>query len=112
MSLFAGMRTVDLDTWETRTPTVQDNHDACKVADGLEYVHASTSYTPYCELEGVPPAMLVPTTTWSRLKYFSKISRVGTTLSSHIWEIQMAQALGVDIYGTIGLERGCHRLCH
>jgi trimethylamine--corrinoid protein Co-methyltransferase len=101
MSLFAGMRTVDLDTWETRTPTVQDNHDACKVADGLEYVHASTSYTPYCELEGVPPAMLVPTTTWSRLKYFSKISRVGTTLSSHIWEIQMAQALGVDIYGAM-----------
>ena len=94
MSLFAGMRTVDLDTWETYTPTVQDNHDACKIADGLEYVHASTSYTPYCELEGVPPAMLVPTTTWSRLKYFSKISRVGTTHSSHIWEIQMAQALG------------------
>ena len=28
MSLFAGMRTVDLDTWETRTPTVQENHDS------------------------------------------------------------------------------------
>jgi trimethylamine--corrinoid protein Co-methyltransferase len=101
MSLFAGMRIVDLDTWETRTPTVQENHDACKIADGLEHVHVSTSYTPYCELEGVPPAMLVPTTTWSRLKYFSKISRVGTTQSSHIWEIQMAQALGVDIYGAL-----------
>jgi trimethylamine--corrinoid protein Co-methyltransferase len=100
-SLFAGMRTVDLDTWETRTPTVQENHDACKVADGLEHVHASTSYTPYCELEGVPPPMLLPTTTWSRLKYFSKISRVGTTLGSHIWEIQMAQALGVDVYGAM-----------
>jgi trimethylamine--corrinoid protein Co-methyltransferase len=50
MSLFAGMRTVDLDTWETYTPTVQDNHDACKIADGLEFVHAATSYTPYCEL--------------------------------------------------------------
>ena len=101
MSLFAGFRTVNLDTWETRTPTVQDNHDACKVADGLEYVYASTSYTPYAELVDVPPAMMVPTTTWSRLKYFSKISRVGTTQSSHIWEIQMAQALGVDIYGAM-----------
>jgi trimethylamine--corrinoid protein Co-methyltransferase len=101
ISLFGGMRTVDLDTWETRTPTVQENHDACKVADGLEYVHAATSYLPYCELEGVPPVMLVPVTTWSRLQYFSKISRVGTTHSSHIWEIQMAQALGVDVYGAL-----------
>jgi trimethylamine--corrinoid protein Co-methyltransferase len=100
-ALFSGLRTVDLDTWETRTPTIQDNHDACKVADCLENVHGSTSYTPYCELEGVPPAMLLPVSTWSRLKYFSKISRVGTTLSSHIWEIQMAQAVGVDIYGAM-----------
>jgi len=101
MSLFSGMKTVDLDTWETRTATIQENHDACKVADGLEHVHVSTSYSPYAELEGVPPAMMLPTTTWSRLKYFSKISRVGTTQSSHIWEIQMAQALGVDIYGAL-----------
>mgnify|MGYP001828705762 FL=1 len=28
-SVFPGMRTVDIDTWEPRTPTVQDNHDAC-----------------------------------------------------------------------------------
>jgi trimethylamine--corrinoid protein Co-methyltransferase len=100
-ALFSGLRTVDLDTWETRIPTVQDNHDACKVADGLDYLHSSTSYTPYCELEGVPPAMLLPISTWSRLKHFSKNSRVGTTLSSHIFEIQMAQALGVDVYGAM-----------
>ena len=29
-SLFAGMKAVDLDTWEVRTPTTQDNHDAAK----------------------------------------------------------------------------------
>ena len=98
-SLFAGMKTVDLDTWEPRTPTVQENHDACKIADGLDTVYASTSYTPYCEFIGVPPAMLLPISTWSRLKYFSKISRIGSAVDSHIFEIQMAQAIDVDIYG-------------
>jgi trimethylamine--corrinoid protein Co-methyltransferase len=100
-ALFSGLRTVDLDTWETRIPTVQENHDANKVVDLLEHVHGSTSYTPYCEFVGEPPAMLLPISTWSRLKYLSKISRIGTTLSSHIWEIQMAQALGVDVYGAM-----------
>jgi trimethylamine--corrinoid protein Co-methyltransferase len=100
-ALFSGLRTVDLDTWETRIPTVQENHDANKVVDLLEYVHGSTSYTPYCEFAGEPPAMFLPISTWSRLKYLSKISRVGTTMSSHIWEIQMAQALGVDVYGAM-----------
>lgn len=98
-SLFAGMRAVDLGTWETRKPTTGDQTEACKIADGLEHVHASTSYTPYSELADEPPALMLPVTTWSRLKHFSKISRVGTTQSSHLWEIQMAQAIGVDVYG-------------
>ena len=101
MSLFAGMRTVDLDTWEPRVPTIKDQDEACKIADGLEYVFASTSYTPYSEIADEPAAMMLPMTTWSRLKHFSKISRIGTTLGSHIWEIQMAQALGVDVYGAL-----------
>jgi trimethylamine---corrinoid protein Co-methyltransferase len=98
-SLFSGMRTVDLDTWDTRIPSVEENNDACKIADGLEFVHASTSYTPYCDFEGEPPAMLLPISTWSRLKYFSKISRVGAAVDSHIFELQMAQAADVDVYG-------------
>jgi trimethylamine--corrinoid protein Co-methyltransferase len=91
----------DLDTWEVRVPTVEENHDANKVADGLENILGSPSYTPYTEFVDVPPVMLLPISTWSRLKYFSKISRVGTAVSSHIFEIQMAQALGVDIYGAM-----------
>ena len=100
-SLFSGMRIVDLDTWEARVPTIQDNNDACKIADGLENVQIGPSYTPYCEFEGVPPPMILPISTWSRMKYFSKISRVGTTMGSHVWEIQMAQALGVTVFGAM-----------
>jgi trimethylamine--corrinoid protein Co-methyltransferase len=94
---FPGMRAIDIDTWEPRTPTVQDNHDAVKILDGLENCHFACSYNPYCELEGVPPAMLLPTSTWSQMKYFAKPVRVGQAQDSHIWGIKMAQVLDVDI---------------
>jgi trimethylamine---corrinoid protein Co-methyltransferase len=100
-ALFAGMRTVDLDTWEPRVPTVEENNDACKIADGLEFVHGSTSYTPYSEFAGEPPAMILPISTWSRLKYFSKISRIGSAVDSYIFELQMAQAIDVDVFGAM-----------
>jgi len=99
--VFPGNHTVDLDTWETRPPTIEENHIACKVADSLENIHASTSYTPYCEIQDVPPVMMLPVSTWSRLKYFSKVNRIGTIENSHIWEIKMAQAIGVDVWGAM-----------
>jgi len=36
---FPGMRGIDIDTWEPRTPTIQDNHDAIKILADLENVH-------------------------------------------------------------------------
>jgi trimethylamine--corrinoid protein Co-methyltransferase len=100
-ALFSGMRTVDLDTWEPRVATIEDNNVACKVADGLEFVGASTSYTPYAEFAGEPPSMILPISTWSRLKHFSKISRIGSAVDSHIFELQMAQAIDVDVYAAM-----------
>jgi trimethylamine---corrinoid protein Co-methyltransferase len=100
-ALYSGMRIVDLDTWETRIATVEDNNTACKIADGLEYVHASTSYTPYAEFAGEPPSMILPISTWSRLKYFSKISRIGSAVDSYLFELQMAQAIDVDVYAAM-----------
>jgi trimethylamine--corrinoid protein Co-methyltransferase len=96
-----GMRTVDLDTWEQRPATIQENHDAVRVIDALETVHLAASYTPYAELEGVPGAMLLPVSCWSRMKYFTKPNRVGSSQESHIWEIQMAQALDVDVFAAM-----------
>jgi len=99
--LIAGMRAVDLDTWVPYVPTVDENNDACKIADGLEFVHGSTSYTPYSEFRGEPPAMILPISTWSRLKYFSKISRIGSAVDSYIFELQMAQAIDVDVWAAM-----------
>lgn len=97
---FPGMRTIDLDTWEPRTPTIEENHEAVKVLHCLENVHLTMSYTPYCELEGVPPALLLPTSCWSQMKYMDKPVRIGQAQESWIWGIQMAQVLNVDVFGS------------
>ena len=48
------MRTVDLDTWEQRVPTIKENNEGVRVLDALDNVHLACSYDPYCEIEGVP----------------------------------------------------------
>ena len=98
---FPGMRTIDLDTGEQRVPTIEDNHNAVKILDKLDTIHMAGSYSPYCELEGVAGAMLLPISAWSRMKYFSKPSRIGSSLESHIWELQMADIAGVDVFAAM-----------
>ncbi|MGD0876589.1 MAG: trimethylamine methyltransferase family protein [Anaerolineales bacterium] len=96
-----GMRTVDLDTWEQRVPTLEENHAAVRVLDALENIHLACSYTPYCEIENVSPNMVLPVSAYSRMKYFTKPQRVGTILNSHIWEIHMAEVVGIDVFGAM-----------
>jgi trimethylamine--corrinoid protein Co-methyltransferase len=96
-----GMRTIDLETGEQRVPTIKENHEATLVLDALPNVHMAASYTPYCQLEDVPPVMLLPVSCWSRMKYFTKPVRVGAASESHIWEIQMAEALDVDVFAAM-----------
>lgn len=96
-----GMRTIDLDTWEQRVPTIEENHSAVKILDKLPNINLAASYTPYCELEGVPGVMLLPVSAWSRMKYFSKPQRVGSSMESHIWEMQMADVVGIDVFAAM-----------
>ena len=96
-----GMRSIDLDTWEQCVPTIEENHQAVKVIEMLPNVHLAASYTPYCELQDVPGVMLLPTSAWSRMKYFSKPCRVGSSMESHIWEMQMADVVGMDVFAAM-----------
>lgn len=100
-AVFPGMRTIDIDTWEPRAATIEENHNAVKILADLPHVHLAPSYTPYCELEDVAPAMLLPTSCWSQMKYFRKPVRIGQAQDSHLWGIMMAQALDVDVIGAM-----------
>lgn len=96
---FPGMRTVDTDTWKQRVPTMQENHDAVKVLDALDTIHLQTSYSPYCEIKDIPPIMALPASCASRMKYFTKISRVGQNKESERWGIKMAKVVDTDVIG-------------
>jgi len=53
----AGARYVDIDTGIVTMPTLEQNNIGVTVSDYLESVNVYPSYTPYFELEGVPPVM-------------------------------------------------------
>ncbi|HEX9012167.1 MAG TPA: trimethylamine methyltransferase family protein, partial [Anaerolineaceae bacterium] len=43
----------------------------------------------------------LPVSAYSRMKYFRKPQRVGTILDSHVWEMRMAQVVGVDVFAAM-----------
>jgi len=94
-----GMRTVDLDTWEQRIPTMKENDDAVRVLDALDTVHQLVSYCPYSEIKGVPPVLAYPVSTASRMRNSTKVSRTSQVMDSEIWDIKMAEVTGTDVLG-------------
>lgn len=96
-----GNKTVALDTWEMRTPTLTEQHEAVRVLDALDNLHIVGCYTPYMEIAGVAPIMMLPVTFASRLRNSSKVVQTGYSGDSEIFAIQMAQALGIEASGWV-----------
>ncbi len=94
-----GMRTVDLDTWEQRIPTMRENDEAVKILDALDTCHILVSYCPYSEIDGVPSVLAYPVSTASRMRYSTKVSRSSQVMDSEIWDIKMAEVTGTDVLG-------------
>jgi trimethylamine--corrinoid protein Co-methyltransferase len=97
---FCGLKTLDLDTWEPRTATLQDLNDAVRILDALEYIHMQ-DYGPYFELEGVPPAMVMPTAFAGQLRNSSKITYSGFKQDFELFAIEMAKVAGTEVLGSI-----------
>ena len=72
----SGTRTVDLDTWEPRTPTRKEYYEAITVLDGLENVSIIPWYTPWFGFQRVPPVMAMPEGLAARLRNTSKFTRL------------------------------------
>ncbi len=97
---FCGLQTIDLDTWEPRTATLQDLNDAVHILDGLEYIHMQ-DYGPYFELEGIPPAMVMPTAFAGQLRNSTKITYSGFKQDFEQFAIEMAKVAGTEVLGSI-----------
>ena len=94
---FPGMRTVDLDTWEPRTPTRQETYEAVAVLDALDNLNCIGPYTPYFGFAGVPQIMLVPENVAANIRNSTKIQR--TVQRGEMFSIAMAEAAGTEIIG-------------
>jgi len=95
----AGARYTDVTTGEVRQATQEENDQAVLVSDALNTIDFFPSYTPYFEIEGVPPVMLCPQSLASRIRFTSKVSRGAQATDTFIFETQMAQAVGQQLVG-------------
>lgn len=92
-----GQDYVDLDTLERRPATLEENNEGVKVLDALENIHSLVSYCPYMSIKGVPPALQINTSTASRLRHSTKISRTAHVAGSEQFDIKMARIANMDI---------------
>jgi len=97
----AGARYSDVDTGKVSMPTMEQNNQAVIVSDALDTVNVFPSYTPYFELEGVPPVMSCPVSCAQRMRYSTKPSRGAQPTDTFIWETKIAQAVGAQLLGCV-----------
>lgn len=97
----AGARYTDVETGLVTIPTLEQNNIGVLVSDALETVHVFPSYTPYFEIEGVPPVMSCPVSCAQRHRFSTKPSRGAQPTDSFIWETQIALAVGAQLMGCV-----------
>jgi trimethylamine--corrinoid protein Co-methyltransferase len=95
-----GLDTVDLDTWEPRTPKVKDNDDAVRVIDALDHLDF-LSYGPYHHFEDVPTVMAMTWHVASCIRNTTKVIMSGTSQGCEFWNIKMANATGQRTFGGV-----------
>jgi trimethylamine--corrinoid protein Co-methyltransferase len=97
----SGMHTIDLDTFETRPPT-QAEYIACvRVLDALPTLDHLGCY-PYFGYQGVSSEMAIPEGVALHMKQSQKHQLACCSNDCEIFTIQMAQAVGHELTGTIG----------
>lgn len=95
----AGMQTIDLDTYELRTPTKADYIDMVKVLDALPNVHCFSPY-PYYGFHGVPPVMAIPEGNALKTRYSTKFNTSCSNFECEIFNIKIAEAVGSETMGS------------
>jgi trimethylamine--corrinoid protein Co-methyltransferase len=96
----SGMQTVDLDSFEPRPATRSEFVECARVLDALPTLSCLGCY-PYYGFEGVPPVMAMPEGVALLMRHSTKHQSVCYTQGCEVFNIQMAQAVGVEISGVV-----------
>lgn len=94
----SGMHTIDLETFEPRPPTRDEYIDCVRVLDALSGVSCLGCY-PYFGFANIPPVMAIPEGVALKMRYSTKHQTTCYSRDCEIFNIQMAQAAGVEISG-------------
>jgi len=93
----SGTQSVDLNTWEPKTPTRKEYYDAITILDALENVHVIPWYTPWFGFKNVPSVMAMPEGLAARLRNSSKFTCSNYSMGCEVFNIQMAKAVGAEL---------------
>ena len=96
----AGMETVDLETFEPRPPTKAEFADCVRVMDYLPTIDQLGCY-PYFGYAGLEPLMGIPEGVVINMQCSSKHQAACCSNDCELFTIQMAQAVGHELTGTI-----------
>ncbi len=96
----SGMETIDLETFEPRPPTRIEFEDCVRILDFLPTVDHLGCY-PYFGYEGVEPLMGIPEGVAINMRCSSKHQAACCSNDCELFTIQMAQAVGHELTGTI-----------
>jgi len=96
--LFAGMNSIDLGTWEPRTPTRQELYDYMTIVDALPNLHMVGCY-PYFGFEGLSENMKIPEETAAKIRNTTKIPLHCFTGGSHTYTAKMMKVTGSEAIG-------------
>jgi trimethylamine--corrinoid protein Co-methyltransferase len=97
----SGMQTIDLETYELRVPSKAEYIECIRVLDALPTLDHLGCY-PYFGYDGIPPAMAIPEGVALHMKYSGKHQLACCSNDCEIFTLQMAQAVGHELTGTIG----------
>ena len=94
-----GQRILDLISWKTRRATKKENKEALIVLDALKNLHLLSCYTPYFDIEGIPPDMAILESCAAKIRYSTKVQWTGYQKDCEIYSIEMAKVTNQDIIG-------------
>ena len=97
----AGARYSDIDSGKVSMATLKQNNEGVIILDALNSHHGFGSYTPYFEIEGVPPVMSCPVSCAQRHRFSTKPSRGVQCTENFIWETQIAQVCDAQLLGCV-----------
>ena len=98
-STSVGLKTIDLNTWESRRATLKEHNDAMKVVDALDNMHVVLGWELYMDMDQVPSCMAALEGLASAVRNSTKVHTINYLGGK--FAIEMAKVVGIDLLACV-----------